>query len=190
HDIGKPETAKKEKDSARPGGFHISFHGHEKVGAVKAEKILRRMKVSAAEGFNIKVEDIVWLAQNHLLPNSNSTAEMRPNTIKKYFLDNGELGRELMQVALVDAMASLRPDGGMDLDNWKALWKKLEVFKKIGPEKNKRAILSGDEVMKALKIKPGKQVGEILAALTDEQLSGRIQDKPAAIAWLRVRGQF
>ncbi|MBF8280576.1 MAG: poly(A) polymerase, partial [Candidatus Magasanikbacteria bacterium] len=33
HDIGKPETAKKEKDSARPGGFHISFHGHEKVGA-------------------------------------------------------------------------------------------------------------------------------------------------------------
>jgi len=39
--------------------------------------------------------------------------------------------------------------------------------------------------MKVLKMKPGQEVGRILAALTDEQLSGRVKDKDAATAWLR-----
>jgi tRNA nucleotidyltransferase/poly(A) polymerase len=44
-----------------------------------------------------------------------------------------------------------------------------------------KPFLTGEDVMKTLKIKPGKKVGKILAELREKQLDGEIKNKKQAL---------
>ena len=46
-------------------------------------------------------------------------------------------------------------------------------------------LLNGDEIMKLLKISPGKKVGELKENLREVQLSGQIKNKAEAKTYLR-----
>ncbi len=48
-----------------------------------------------------------------------------------------------------------------------------------------KPFLSGNEVMKSLKIKPGKKVGTILSELKEKQLAQEIRTKKEAMQWLK-----
>ena len=49
-----------------------------------------------------------------------------------------------------------------------------------------RPLLSGNEIMQQLDIKPGKQLGQIIKAVEQAQAEGVIEDKQGAIAWLKA----
>jgi tRNA nucleotidyltransferase/poly(A) polymerase len=56
-----------------------------------------------------------------------------------------------------------------------------EELKKLGKgRKLPKPLLNGDEIMKILKIKPGKKVGTILEMLREKQLAGKIRMKEEA----------
>ena len=62
-----------------------------------------------------------------------------------------------------------------------------EIKKKTGSHGFKlvKPLLSGDDVMKALKIKPGSRVGQILDQVRQKQLAGELKSKPAALEFIQ-----
>jgi tRNA nucleotidyltransferase/poly(A) polymerase len=57
----------------------------------------------------------------------------------------------------------------------------------MGGQKNVRPapILNGREVMKILNLKPSKKVGEILEALREAQLNGKIKNQTEAVEFIK-----
>ena len=50
-------------------------------------------------------------------------------------------------------------------------------------------LLTGNEIMQQLAIKPSRQLGQLLKAVEQAQAEGLIRDKEAAIAWLELHGR-
>jgi tRNA nucleotidyltransferase/poly(A) polymerase len=48
-----------------------------------------------------------------------------------------------------------------------------------------KQLLKGDEIMKMLKIEPGKELGEIIKKLREKQLEGEIKTKKDAKVFLK-----
>lgn len=162
HDIGKPQTFKiKER---------IRFDGHCEVSAEIAQKILNRLRFPKRD-----IDNIAWLIKHHMMfiPLTEMTAGRR----RHWFLQENFL--DLMEVFRADAMGAEPQD--LSLYN-----QVMELYRHDlahVPEKPK-PILTGAEIMKELKIKPGKRVGEILAQLLERQLAKKIKTRAKALEWL------
>jgi poly(A) polymerase len=173
HDVGKPKS--KTKIEGR-----TVFYNHDKIGRDIARDFLSRLKLSAPPIVGIDEEEILWLIENHLLFFYSAPETMKKTTLEKYLFNKRFSGLAHMQLFLADALACRPANGKVDLRRFRAaykLWKSFSVNQK--PELPK-PLLNGDEVMKILNIKPGKEVGRILESLREEQLAGRIGDKQAA----------
>ena len=168
HDVGKPPT------------FEIGHHGretfpcHAKVGAEMTEAILRRLRCS--RHFIDCVREVVY---HHM--SFGEVQKMRPATLRRM------LGRSTFNVELelhrVDCMSSHRK-----LGNYVYLLDELVALRDqpaVPPP-----LATGRDVL-ARGIAAGPVVGEILRELEEEQLSGNVTDRDAALVWLdqRVPGQ-
>ncbi len=163
HDIGKPVTFKiKER---------IRFDQHCEEGTKIARKVLRRLKFPKKD-----IDHICWLIEHHMtLPN---------------FLDM-PLGRARHWFLLPhfkDLLAVFEADiAGTDPSNYEIYTKVLELYeetlKKI--PKDPAPLLTGNEIMEILNLKPGKKVGEITTELREKQLGHEINNKKQAKQWLK-----
>ena len=90
-----------------------------------------------------------------------------------------------MLVHWADAAASLGPLGRGDTNpvGYREGYKILKQLEK-NPALTK-PILSGNQVMKTLKIKPGPLVGKILKLIEEKKLDNKIKTKKAALEYLR-----
>lgn len=182
HDIGKPPTKQTpEKD----GVDRVRFNGHDRVGAEMAGKIMKRLRFSSVPEFTINDDAVVWLIQHHLL-SLNAPENLRATTIEKYFFNPNLPGRELLELTFCDGSASLSPKGTSSMKSLKGLIKRID---RIGEWRKGRValpdpILNGNEIMKLLKLKPGPAVGKLILRLREAQLSGKIQTKNSAKAFL------
>ena len=165
HDIGKPPTAMVDADG------RIRFNGHDRVGAEMTEALLERLRFSRAE-----IDATVEAVRQHMV--FKDVPNMRVAKLKRFmarptFADELELHR-------VDCTSS----HGM-LDNYQFLQAKQEEFANepiIPPP-----LLRGDDLI-ALGLKPGPRFGQILEAVETRQLEGELNDREAALAW--VKGEF
>lgn len=71
HDVGKPDTEHYDLEKNK-----IIFHGHDKVSAAKADKLLRRLKFS-----NQFRKEVVHLISNHMF---NYTAEWSDAAVRRF----------------------------------------------------------------------------------------------------------
>lgn len=182
HDLGKPLTM---KTPERDGTDRIRFDGHDVAGAEAAEEICRRLKMdSLPEDSPIRVDPkrVKQMIEKHMLLVQGNIDEMRPSTIEKYFFNPNFPGEGLLQVAFADASATIPEVGDPDLVNFYAMLKRIDGLKSLVKEKNRlpKPVLSGDEIMKRFKLKPGPKVGELIAVLREAQLSGEVgvEDEP------------
>ncbi|MFA6296095.1 MAG: HD domain-containing protein [Patescibacteria group bacterium] len=157
HDIGKPSTTKTpEKD----GVERVRSDEHAEVGAEITGYICNRLKLP-----NNLSNEIVWLVKYHMFFVSGKVEDMRPNTIKKYFIDNPKLGDELLDLYYVDTKASFGPTQEKNLaritevrdyiNNMREQFRKSEI-------KTFRHVIDGQDIMKEFNLKPGKEIGEYL----------------------------
>ncbi|MCG2694187.1 HD domain-containing protein [Candidatus Parcubacteria bacterium] len=169
HDVAKPSTKKKV-------GKKTVFYNHDKKGAEIAKKIIDRLKLTSPPDVGIDGEEVVWLIKNHLLFMHSAPEKMKKTTIERYLFNDRFSGIAHMQLFLADASAT-RPAGKpADLTRFK---KAMKIIKEMKPEKAPqlpKSFLDGNEIMKMVNLKPGPKVGEILEALREEQLSGRIKN--------------
>jgi len=160
HDVGKPPTFRVAPD-------RIRFDGHVEVGVKMAEAICRRLRFS-----NEETEQILALVENHM--RFADVLRMKESTLKKFlrmphFAEHLELHR-------IDCTASHR-----DLTLYNFAREKL---RSIPPEKMRPApLVTGDDLISG-GYSPGPQFKEILGAVEDGQLEGRLHSKDEALGFV------
>jgi poly(A) polymerase len=156
HDVGKPPTFRIAPD-------RIRFDGHVEVGVKMAEEICHRLRFS-----NHETEQIARLVANHM--RFADVQEMKPSTLKRFF--RLPHFNEHLELHRLDCLASHR-----DLSLYNFVCEKLAALppEQIRPE----PLLSGDDLI-AMGYKPGPKFKQILSAVEDAQLEGRLHDAETA----------
>lgn len=151
HDIGKPKTQRITDDGV------ITFYNHEIVGAGMAKKISGRLRLSKKEN-----DKLIKLVRWHQF----TVGERQTDSAIRRFIRN--VGIENIQ-DMLDLRIGDRLGGGAKETSWR-----LEKFKKRLKEVQKQPFsikdlkVDGNDVMKALGIKPSPKVGEVLNQLFEE----------------------
>ena len=160
HDIGKPSTYEV--------ADRIRFNRHDAVGAAMAAKVCRRLRMSNAE-----TETISTLTAQHM--RFRNVKDMRASKLKR-FLRQPDFA-ELLELHRLDCLAS---HGELDLYEFCR-----EKMAEAEPEDLRPPrLLSGRDLI-AMGFKPGVLFKEILTALEDEQLEGRLNIREEAVAWVQ-----
>jgi poly(A) polymerase len=158
HDIAKPDTYAVD-DTGR-----IRFNGHEAVGAIKAEKILRRLRFS-----NDQIEAVKMCVAGHMM--FKDAPNMRLSTLKR-FLARPWFEQE-MELHRLDCSSS----HGL-LDIYEFLKEKRASYSQ--EEVKPKPLITGYDLIK-LGVEPGKQLGNLLTQLMDEQLEGKFANRGEAL---------
>ena len=150
HDVGKAVTRSEDEK-----GVH--FYGHVKKGEEIADDIMQRLKFS-----NVQRETVLNLIRQHMV--FMNVQKMRPGRLKRFLrMPDFDLHMELHRL---DCIAS----HGMQ-DNYEFC---RDQLKSLGQDDlHPPRLLTGDDLI-SLGFARGKIIGEILRALEDEQLEGRI----------------
>lgn len=156
HDIGKPET-----QQILPN--KTTFYEHQHAGAEIARAIMKRLK------FDKKTSDrVVTLVKKHMDPLRKQRA--KDTTLRKYIREVGdEMVNAILDLARADELGRLPPQ-----EEIPALMKRIEKIRQAPVKVQKKSVLDGNEIMKLLKLKPGRQVGdakELLLKIQDEYAS-------------------
>jgi len=159
HDVGKPPTMRVAE--------RIRFDEHDRVGEAMAQDICVRLRFSKAQ-----TDQICSLVGSHM--RFMAVQRMKLSTLKRLlalpnFPDHLELHR-------LDCTASHGK-----LDNYEFLARKCEEFSR--EEIDPPPLLTGNDLIKR-GFQPGPQFSQILGALREEQLEGRILTRDGAEAWL------
>lgn len=151
HDVGKPKTQRITETGT------ITFYNHEIVGANIARKIADRLRLSKKE-----TEKLVILIRRHQF----TVDERQTDSAIRRFIKT--VGKENIQ-DMLNLRIGDRLGGGAKETSWR-----LEKFKQRIEEVQKQPFsvkdlkINGHDIMHALGLKPGKQVGEILEKLFKE----------------------
>jgi poly(A) polymerase/tRNA nucleotidyltransferase (CCA-adding enzyme) len=155
HDIGKPRAKQGE-------GLNATFYNHEVVGAKMTEQILKRLRFPKKDS-----EKIIKLVRYHLFyynVNEVGNASVR-RLLKKVGKENIS---ELLNVRQADRIGSGVPKAEpYKLRHLKYLFEKVSQDP-IAPQMLK---VSGNDIMRILKILPGPKVGQILFYLLEQVLA-------------------
>jgi poly(A) polymerase len=161
HDVGKPPTFRVAPD-------RIRFDGHVEVGVKMAEKICREMRFS-----NDESDQILALVQNHM--RFGQATRMKESTLKKFL--RMPAFHEHLALHRADCLAS---HGNLSTYEF-VQQKQAEI-----PEEKMRPVplVTGDDLIAEGHV-PGPKFREILTAVEDAQLEGRLLSRDAALQFVR-----
>jgi poly(A) polymerase len=160
HDAGKPMAM-----------FYmdrIRFNRHEVDGAILAERICRRMKLSRNQ-----IRRIRWLVGSHMM--HRNIMQMKRSTLARFLREPG----------IDDLQALHRADmlgGSGDLSNHRFVEEQLALLESE-PSKPQR-LITGDDLRK-LGVAPGPAMGRLLRRIENARLEGRLQTREEALSWVR-----
>jgi poly(A) polymerase len=161
HDVGKPATFRVAPD-------RIRFDDHVDVGVKIAEEICQRLRLS-----NDDTKQVLALVDNHM--RFGHVSRMKESTLKKFLRMPGF--EEHLALHRADSLASHR-----NLSTYEFLRVKLA---ETLPEKIRPApLISGDDLI-AAGYAPGPKFREILEAVEDAQLEGRLPARDVALEFVK-----
>ena len=181
HDCAKPECAKRMDNKMR-------FLGHEELGAKKTAQIMKELKMS-----NKEIEFAKAIISEHMRPSNLAKSEVITNRAQmRLFRDIKENTPYLLILAM------------SDWHSYKTLKKKIYSPKVLKQQeksvaklilgyydfvnnKPKDKIIDGNILMKELKLKPGKIIGELLQYINNAYEEGRIKDKTQALKYAKTQ---
>lgn len=160
HDVGKPPTFRVAE--------RIRFDGHVDVGVKMAEAICERLRFS-----NEDTAQILALVDNHM--RFGDAMRMNQSTLKKFM--RLRCFEEHLELHRADCLASHR-----NLTTYDFVRHKVE---EIPPETMRpQPLVTGDDLI-AEGHAPGPKFREILGAIEDAQLEGRLASREAALEFVR-----
>lgn len=183
HDTGKPTAAQRDIDG------RIRFLNHENVGA----QIVRN-RGQAYRLSNLEVERLETIVRHHLRPLHLIKNEDLPSrrSIYRYFRDVDAAGVDICLLSLADTLASY--GSSLPQEVWarhidvtrallEAWWEQKED--QVSPP----PLISGNDLIKMLGLKPGPQIGQLLEEIREAQASGEVCDRASAIEFARKQLQ-
>lgn len=165
HDIGKPRTQKTIDGK-------ITFYNHEIVGSRMAAKIAQRFRLSKKD-----TDRLFTLVRHHMFyyQPQNTDAAIR-RFMRKVGLEN------------IDDILDLREGDRLGSGARKTSWRLEEMKQRMVEQLNQPMsvhdlAIDGHDLIKELKMKPGKQMGEVLNQLFEKVLENpELNDKTQLLA--------
>jgi poly(A) polymerase len=177
HDIAKPMT-KSIDDTGR-----ARFLGHTKQGAAMTANILERLRFS-----NREIRLVESLVYHHLRPVQMTNGEFpTQRAIYRYFRDTGEVGIDILFLALADFLASRGP-----LVSMKDWGKHCQLINYILAEHDRQQakilsvkLIDGHDIMDTFGLAPGRLIGKLLTMVNEAHASGELSTREEALALVR-----
>jgi len=173
HDIGKPETRRKEKG-------RMTFHGHEHAGERITRQVARHLKLSVKERFFL--EDAVRM---HLRPGYLSNFK-RPSekAIFRYLRDTKDEAVSLAVLGLADQAATRGPltTKAKHEHHARICHMLIKRYFEQKDQKPRQRLLTGHDLIRVLKLKPSELFGKILSTVEEAAALGKIKTKEEALA--------
>jgi poly(A) polymerase len=161
HDVGKPPTYRRAPD-------RIRFDGHVDVGVKMAAEICRRLRFS-----NHETDQILALVDNHM--RFADVQRMKQSTLKKFL--RLPAFEEHLELHRIDCLSS-----HAQLDSYEYSREQLLC---LPPEAIRPTpLITGRDLIEA-GYEPGPRFKEILTAIEDAQLEGRLASHEAAMEFVR-----
>jgi putative nucleotidyltransferase with HDIG domain len=175
HDIAKPQTR-----GVLPGG-RVTFIGHDRVGATLARGVLARLRASERLS-----NYVAALTLNHLrLGFLVHEAPLSRRSLYSYLRACDPVGVDVTVLSVADRLATR--GSGAD----QAIAKHLRLAHEVLGEAfawrahPPRPPLRGDELARAVGLRPGPELGRILQELEEASFAGEIVTQEEAIARAR-----
>lgn len=161
HDVGKPQTFER--------ADRIRFNRHDEVGAAIARGVMERLRFSRRE-----VDRVVWLVGRHMI--FTDLPQMREARLRRLLAD--EAFPELLELHRADCLASHG-----DLSAYE--WARAQLARLAQEAPVRARLVTGHDLL-ALGLAPGPRVGEILRAVEDARLEGRVRTREEALDLARA----
>lgn len=179
HDAGKANT--REVDAQGD----IRFHDHPRVSAELVARRARALHLS-----NQEIQRLTTVVRHHMRPlllTQTRTAPTR-RAIYRFFRDTGPAGVDICLLALADTLATYGPT--LPQKRWEdqlsvtrallAAWWEHHQHQVAPPP-----LLRGKDLIGALGMQPGPEIGYLLEALREAQACGQVQDRDQALQFAR-----
>jgi poly(A) polymerase len=180
HDIGKPATRRLE-----PGGV-VTFYHHDVVGSKIAKRRLRELRYD-----NDTIDNVARLIELHLRFFGYTEGAWTDSAVRRYVRDAGEQLERLHILTRADVTTRNRRKADRlsfaydDLETRMAELAELEEMQSVRPD------LDGEQIMAALDLKPGREVGEayrfLLELRLDEGPLGQEEATRRLLEWWAAR---
>ena len=181
HDIGKPDTRRKEPDG------RVSFHHHEVVGAKMVRRRLRELRYPKAI-----IDDVAQLVFLHLRFHGYGSGEWTDSAVRRYVADAGPLLDRLHKLVRSDSTTRNRRRAAALQRSYDSLEDRIAQLRKQEQLDAIRPDLDGNAIMELLGIPPGPLVGKaykhLLALRMERGPVSREEAEAELRAWAAENG--
>jgi poly(A) polymerase len=160
HDVGKPETLER--------ADRIRFNRHDEVGEAIAHRVMERLRFPRRD-----VDRVTALVGRHMI--FKDLPQMREARRRRLMAE--EMFSDLLELHRADSAASHG-----DLSTYE--WARTTLARLRDEPPVPSRLITGDDLL-ALGLPPGPRIGEILRAVDDARLEGRIKTREEALAFAR-----
>jgi poly(A) polymerase len=178
HDVGKPATRQVDEHG------RIRATGHEALGQLMTKEALRRLRFCSQE-----IRLVSTIVSHHMRPGWLLKAPpVTPRAVYRFFRDTGDAGVDVVILALADQLATRGET--LEREHWRDYLRLAALmldhyFNRPSQAVNPRQLISGDDVMTALHLEPGPEIGRLLEAVREAQASGVVHTREDALAFLQ-----
>jgi len=180
HDIGKPRTRHFAEDGS------VTFHHHDVVGAKMVRKRMAALRFSSAE-----TDAVSRLVELHLRFHGYGSGEWTDSAVRRYVRDAGPLLDRLHVLTRADCTTRNRRKAERLREVYDDLERRIARLSADEELASIRPDLDGQQIMAALQIPPGRDVGVAYRFLLELRLGegpvGEERAREALLAWWPTR---